>query len=325
MAEISICIPTFNGAQYLQDCLDSATNQTFKDLEIVVVDDKSSDETLELARNYAAFDRRIKIYTNAERLGLVGNWNQAIRMSTSPWIKLLFQDDFILPECTAELHAFAKRSGQRFIGCFREFLFEEGVSNGLRDLYLRNRTLVAGAFQFGAVMGTERCAELALDHFAENFVGEPTVTLLHRSVFETCGYFDPAMAQRCDIEFWSRVGTRWGIGMLDCPLAVFRVHPGSTTGRNRERRRFADEILDRVILLFRYVHAGEYSLVRQVAIQRGVFDGMRHSLGNLYWSAKRIAYEHRSNAESGIWEDWHRVHQFYPALNDISQWIEGGQ
>jgi len=50
---ISVCVPTFNGATYLQECLDSVLGQTFGDFELLIVDDKSTDETLQIACEYA--------------------------------------------------------------------------------------------------------------------------------------------------------------------------------------------------------------------------------------------------------------------------------
>ena len=59
MAEVSIIIPVYNVAKYLHRCLDSIVNQTFKDIEIVIVDDGSTDESLRVCEEYKYIDNRI--------------------------------------------------------------------------------------------------------------------------------------------------------------------------------------------------------------------------------------------------------------------------
>lgn len=73
MPLVSICIPTYNGARYLEACLDSALTQTFRDIEVLVVDDQSTDESCQIAQAYARQDRRVKVVGNKHNLGLV--WN----------------------------------------------------------------------------------------------------------------------------------------------------------------------------------------------------------------------------------------------------------
>ena len=73
--KISVCIPAYNGSQFLRECLDSVTSQTFYDFEVLIVDDLSTDNTVDIAKEYADTDSRIKIAINTKNLGLVGNWN----------------------------------------------------------------------------------------------------------------------------------------------------------------------------------------------------------------------------------------------------------
>jgi glycosyltransferase involved in cell wall biosynthesis len=76
MTRVSICIPTCNGADWLAECLDSALAQTVTDVEVVVVDDASTDDTAAIARGYAARDPRIRVHVNESRRGLAANWNR---------------------------------------------------------------------------------------------------------------------------------------------------------------------------------------------------------------------------------------------------------
>ncbi|WP_243832725.1 MULTISPECIES: glycosyltransferase family 2 protein [unclassified Campylobacter] len=70
-SEISIIIPTYNVEKYIARALESCINQTFKDIEIIVVDDCGNDKSIEIAKEYAKKDTRIKIVYNEENLGLL--------------------------------------------------------------------------------------------------------------------------------------------------------------------------------------------------------------------------------------------------------------
>src|SRR5215469_9423210 len=76
--KISVCLPTFNGAKYVRQAIDSILAQSFQDFELIVCDDRSSDDTPQMVRAYADRDDRVKFTTNSERLGLFRNYNECI-------------------------------------------------------------------------------------------------------------------------------------------------------------------------------------------------------------------------------------------------------
>ena len=104
---VSVCVPTYNGEPFLQAALDSASAQTFGDLEILVVDDGSSDGTPALVERHAADDPRVRLLRNERNLGLVGNWNRCLEAARGTWIKFLFQDDLLEPACVERMLALA--------------------------------------------------------------------------------------------------------------------------------------------------------------------------------------------------------------------------
>ena len=93
---VSVCIPTYNGEQYLKQTLDSVLNQTYKNIEIIITDDLSSDDTENIIKSY--HDERIKYFVNTQRSGLAGNWNESLKKSSGEFIKILCQDDLLMPD-----------------------------------------------------------------------------------------------------------------------------------------------------------------------------------------------------------------------------------
>ncbi len=96
--KVSILIPVYNREVYLADCIQSALSQVVSDIEVVIVDNASTDMTWEICRKFAANDSRIKIFRNEKNVGPVRNWKRCFDMARGEYGKLLFSDDLIAPD-----------------------------------------------------------------------------------------------------------------------------------------------------------------------------------------------------------------------------------
>ncbi|MDE6478002.1 MAG: glycosyltransferase [Alphaproteobacteria bacterium] len=103
MSKISLVIPVYNTGKYLSETLDSVINQTFSDWEAICIDDGSTDNSLEILREYAKKDKRIKVITQ-KNCGVVTARNHAIKYATSQYIYPLDSDDIIVPDCLEKLY-----------------------------------------------------------------------------------------------------------------------------------------------------------------------------------------------------------------------------
>jgi glycosyltransferase involved in cell wall biosynthesis len=102
---ISVALCTYNGEKYIKEQLDSIINQTYKNLEIIVVDDCSTDDTWAIVSAYAQKDKRIKSFKNDVNLGFNKNFEKAISLTTGDYIALSDQDDIWLPDKISQLAA----------------------------------------------------------------------------------------------------------------------------------------------------------------------------------------------------------------------------
>src|SRR5215831_6396543 len=98
---VSICIPTFNAAAWIVECVRSALAQSYRRLEVLIVDDASTDETVKLIS--AIDDPRIRLEINPQNVGLAQNWNRCIELSRGDFIKFLFHDDILYPDCVEQM------------------------------------------------------------------------------------------------------------------------------------------------------------------------------------------------------------------------------
>lgn len=271
MPKVSICIPTFNGAEFLAQCIHVAQSQTFNDFEIIVVDDQSNDETWRMVSDRAAAFPNIRAFRNERNLGLVGNWNRCIELARGDWIKFLFQDDLIEPDCVSRMVNAGERTGYPLVACRRDFLFDAVSANIVEEFkQYTNRISMDAATGDKTDLSPEDVSRAALRFGAANFIGEPSSTLIRRDVFEKLGSFSPEIIQLCDLEYWLRVGVNFGMAYVPETLAHFRVHGQSTTSKNTATKEYLKDVVDPLILAREFALSAHYENLRQVARAEGV-------------------------------------------------------
>ena len=95
MPKVSIIVPVYNSGKYLKTCLDSLVNQTLKDIEIIAVDDCSTDNSLLILMDYAKKYNNIKVYHNRENLGQGASRNRGLDVARGEYIGFVDSDDYI--------------------------------------------------------------------------------------------------------------------------------------------------------------------------------------------------------------------------------------
>jgi len=318
---VSICLPTFNGVNYLNECLESALGQTMTDTEILVVDDASSDETVAIAMEYAQRDRRVRVHVNQKNLGLVANWNHSVKLAQGEWIKFLFQDDLIAPNCVERLVNLGTAAKMPLVTCKRDFIFEGDVRREMREFFLKNADDIDDVFHVSDKLSAREFQALMLNRIAVNLIGEPTTVLLHRSVFSRFGYFNPMLIAIPDVEYWSRVGIHNGVLYTPEPLAGFRFHGASTSAANYGKRTYRIE-LDVIILLYEYAFNPLYRPLRDAASQqrpRIDFLALLKDRAQKARSAAEDAMANSAKQDPVTSQDWRMIVAHYPKLEGISR------
>lgn len=318
MIKVTICLPTYNGAQYLEECLDAVLRQTYTCTEILIVDDGSTDATMLIASRYSKIDNRIRLIRNDHNLGLVENWNRCIELARGDWIKFVFQDDLIKPECLARMLAAADESGLPFVVCDRDLIFEPGLDLETLRIYELN-PMFCKFFPAGGAITAQQFTAAVLDNLKVNFVGEPTSTLFRRALWQRHGPFNAALIQLVDLEYWVRLGSSTGVHFLCERLVSFRVHATSTSEANRAGSEYYTE-LDRVKLLYNYVFQPCYNSLRRVARKQGVagrlFDMLVESARGTRWLAIQNA-RRAGKSDPILLHHWEGVLADYPRLGPL--------
>ena len=97
MPSVSVIVPIYNVEKYVKDCMESLVNQTMQDIEIICVDDRGTDKSMSVVREYAARDKRIRIVRNWRNRGLSYSRNHGMKYARAPYIMFCDSDDMFVP------------------------------------------------------------------------------------------------------------------------------------------------------------------------------------------------------------------------------------
>jgi predicted O-linked N-acetylglucosamine transferase (SPINDLY family)/glycosyltransferase involved in cell wall biosynthesis len=260
---VSICIPTYNGAAFLGEAIQSAIAQTYPNIELIISDDGSTDETIAIARSFqsqTAVDFRIVLHRN---YGLSQNWNFCISQAKGEYIKFLFQDDLLEPECIEKMVALAQQNPE--IGLVfspRGIVIAETEANpilrtashSIKDLYKSWSNLKS------VQNGQELLADANCLKNPINKIGEPSTVLIPARVFAEIGLFDSTLSQYVDLDMWWRIMANYQIGFVNEKLSSLRIHPEQQTWKNFA----AGENSKDVVRFYRKIlNSDDYSLLNQ--------------------------------------------------------------
>ena len=132
--EISIIMSVYNGGKYLRESIDSILNQTFNNFELILVDDKSTDNTKQIIETYK--DRRIKVIENNKNIGLTKSLNKAIKQSKGKYIARMDADDISHQDRLKEQYNFMEKSPDISIaGSFMNIINESGEIISINKIY----------------------------------------------------------------------------------------------------------------------------------------------------------------------------------------------
>jgi len=227
---VSICLPVYNGARFIEGAITSILNTTYPNLEVIVSDDSSTDNTVDLIESVNL--PCLKLFTHS-RYGLVENWNYCLSQAQGKYIKFLFQDDIIAPHCIEKMVAVAEKNDKvGLVFSPRNLISDSNVEGYHFPEKLHTKWSKLQSVQPGLSL----LADPNLFQHPHNKIGEPTCTLVRNSVWQNMGKFDPAFRQYVDLEMWYRIMSQYDVAFIDEPLASFRIHADQQTQVNRVAR-----------------------------------------------------------------------------------------
>jgi glycosyltransferase involved in cell wall biosynthesis len=244
---VSICIPTYNGAGYLSATLDCVSRQSHANLEVVFSDDGSNDGTLGLIESFAGRSPLPVKILHHQHTTLAGNWNNCVAHASGEYIKFLFQDDVMGPDCVSKLVARADADPSiSLVFSSRDILVHESALEcpHARNIAEKCSNLHDGWTNLRPLQeGRELLADPALMKGVWNKFGEPSIVLIRKQSLIDLGGFDPDLSQLIDLDMWYRLCAVGKVAFVDEVLSSFRVHRGQLSVRNAESGMFSNDVL----------------------------------------------------------------------------------
>lgn len=121
---VSVIVPVYNTDKYLEECLESILNQTLKDIEIICIEDKSTDNSLQILKEFSKKDDRIIIIENDENRGISFNRNKGMAYAKGKYISFIDSDDKLDKDAYEKLYNFIEENHQDFV-IFNTLRFNE--------------------------------------------------------------------------------------------------------------------------------------------------------------------------------------------------------
>ncbi len=227
---VSVCLPVFNGAKYLEQAINCVLNQDFQNFELLISDDGSTDDSWSIVERYAKQDARISAWKTSKQLGLFGNYNECLRRAKGNYIKPFAQDDLLEKNCLSRMIQIFNDNGDvSLVTSARNVIDAQGNPLSLERQFANDIKLTANE----AIKGN-------LATFV-NWIGEPC-TVMFRKASSDQG-FDENYRLYGDVEYWFRVLGRSNLYYISDALSSFRRHLGSESFRALEDLTFWTDIL----------------------------------------------------------------------------------
>lgn len=234
---VSVCIPVYNPGVFLGHAITSVLEQLRDDLEVLVVDDCSSQPVEAIVAQF--IDDRLRFFRNDRTLGLPGNWNRCIELARGQYVAIFHQDDVMRPSNLSRKVAMLNDHPQvGFVYSDIECIDEAGSVIGGHYIPQPNCDLIMpGSRLFEMVANT----------------GDPIAcpaVVVRSECYRRLGSFDPTLHFATDLEMWLRIAAHYQVGFIAAQLVAHRIHRSQEGARYRDTGRDYEEVLRALDLVF---------------------------------------------------------------------------
>lgn len=206
--KVSILVPTYNYAHYLDEAIKSALNQSYTDFELIIVDDNSTDNTDDVVLKYLT-DARITYYKNPVNIGLSNNFNKCLDLAKGEYIKYLLADDRLHPQLLEKFVTIMDRDPSIALITSNSEMF--GTNSKVR------------VQPFKHLQSGKKIINESLKENNGNWIGEPTVIMFRKTALKA-HHFDNNYTCLVDWDLWLKLLTEGDCYIVPETLSYFRSH-----------------------------------------------------------------------------------------------------
>lgn len=264
--KVTVCIPVYNGDQFIAGTLESLLEQDYENMQIIVIDNASETPTCEVVEQF--FDRGVTLIRNEKNVGMTGNFNKCLEHAQGEYLQILCADDRILPGClTKKVAALEANPSCAMAISATEIRDEAGKTMFVRRSFSSDRL----------IKGKDMIRTSFRKH---NMYGEPSNVLMRTACLKQTTGFHPDMYYAVDWEYWLRLSLTGDVYYINEPLAAFYVRGTSETGtllKKKEKIIADDRLLSK-------------KCRENPQMELTAFDGFLHSLNGTIRLTMKIVF-----------------------------------
>jgi glycosyltransferase involved in cell wall biosynthesis len=268
---VTVLMPVYNTAAYLREAVESILNQTYRDFELLVINDGSTDESPALLESFS--DPRIRIVHNPVNSGLIATLNRGMELAQGKYIVRMDSDDISLPE---------------------------RVEKQVQYMESHPETGISGTW--ARIMGTDRMiryeepdAAIRIRHLYQIHLIHPSVIMRKELIERHSLRFDESFKHAEDFDFFTRASAHMKLANLPLPLLLYRQHAGSVSFQHRE----IQEQNTRKVLLMQFSRLGFTAREQELELYRRFaesdFSLSREAIRNLAAILQKMALCNRAS------------------------------
>jgi glycosyltransferase involved in cell wall biosynthesis len=260
---VSIVVPSYNYGRYVGQAINSLLAQTLSDLEIVVIDDCSSDETAVVLAAYST-EARVRVIRHESNQGHIRSYNEGLAATRGEYVGLLSADDYAIATDVLARQAEVFDANPRVGLVYTAHVLVEQGGRFTESVPWKASYVQDGLIEFGRLMWS-------------NYV-PASGTLLRREVQAALGPYDVRLPHSGDWDLWLRAAANWDVGYLAQPMYAYRMHEVNMSHNQIRPEDAADELLFTIDKAFEALPANSpIDLIRRRA------DVRRHALLQSAW------------------------------------------
>lgn len=238
---VTVIMPVYNGERYLEQAVQSALSQTYRNFELIVVDDCSTDQSTKIIEQHLS-DDHVVFLQNEKNMGVAASRNHALKFAKGDLITFLDQDDVWLPH-KLEIQVAALQAHPE-VGLLHADYARIDPKGVLLPAY---RELPVDRFDNPAAPVNVR------DVFAEIFISnniQPLTSMIPRKVIDAVGSFEAELPGVDDYELWLRIALSYPIGHIQTIAGYWRRHPGQQSNQGHKMLVIRIKALDLILNRF---------------------------------------------------------------------------
>ncbi|DAB29786.1 MAG TPA: hypothetical protein CFH84_07495 [Sulfurimonas sp. UBA12504] len=210
--KVSVLITAYNYGHYIGDAIQSVLDQTFDDFELIILDNQSTDDTIDVVNTFIEKDTRIKFIVNKTNIGMFRNYNEGLLHARGEYIKFLNADDKFHPQIL-----------EKFVKILDKYHDVSLVTSHRQ--YFHSSAEIQKT-NFSGLQDAKEMILLALSKI--NFIGEPTTVMFRRENLNV-GLFDTSLIFFADLDMWLRQLSVGNLYIVNEVLSYVRKHEAQGT------------------------------------------------------------------------------------------------